>query len=259
MKYSINNSETIYYRADGLGQGPTIRSIFLADPTFPRRLDAQSVRLFLDGQSPPGRTVFTGISKREPAPPPPSLDHLKEKERLGLAILYNPEPASIQDLLQKQELNRIPAYSPSNGTFETTAPHILAALPDTVSAAEAPLDSTLPVTATLAARAMKRNGIDHALIIHPASIPHSLTQSIFNSMGLSTQSIPITAKQDNPLHIDLSLYLEPNTIHKLAATLNLPLDLSTPRRQTIWATLHLLHTQMTGPLLKERKKTKQNS
>ena len=42
MTYSINNKETICYRRDGLGQGPTIRSIFLADPTFPRRLDAEA-------------------------------------------------------------------------------------------------------------------------------------------------------------------------------------------------------------------------
>jgi hypothetical protein len=252
MKYSINSNETKYYRADGLGQGPTIRSIFLADPAFPRRLDAQSVRLFLDDQLPPGKTVFTGISKHEPDPPDGSLP--KEKERLGLAILYNPEPSPIQDFIQKKELSHLPIYSPSSGTFETAAPHILAALPDTVAAAEAPLDSLLPVTATLAARAMKRGGLDHAVAIHPASISPALTAAIFHAIGLSCQSIPISAKQDDPPNIDLSLYLQSNAIQELAATLNLPLDLSTPRQQIIWTTLHLLHTQMTGPLLKERKK-----
>ena len=262
MKCSTNNRTDIFYRTDGLGHGPTIRSIFLADPTFPRRLDVESVRFLLQSRLPPGRTFFTGITKHEAAPPAGSLTNLRQtllqsaerEERLGLVILYHPVPSPIQTLLQKEELQNIPVYSPANGKIDTSDPQLLAALPDTVAAMEEPFDSMLPVMATLAARAMKRDGIDHAVVIHPASISPSNAAAIFHSMGLSSQSICPTADQNIQAQIDLSLYLETNIIPELAATLNLPLDLSSPRRPIIWTTLSLLHTQMTGHLLKERKK-----
>lgn len=262
MKCATNNRTDKFYRNDGLGHGPTIRSIFLADPAFPRRLDVESVQFLLQSRLPPGRTFFTGITKHESAPPASSLTNLRQtilqlaesEERLGLAILYHPIPSPIQTLLQKEELQNIPVYTPANGKIDTSDPQLLAALPDTVAAMEEPFDSMLPVMTTLAARAMKRDGIDHAVAIHPVSISPSRAAAIFHSMGLSSQSICPTAEQDIQAQIDLSLYLETNIIRELAATLKIPLDLSSPRRPIIWATLFLLHNQMTGRLLKERKK-----
>ena len=144
---------------------------------------------------------------------------------------------------------------PTLKRIDSSETRLIAAFPDTVSAVEAPFDSLLPVATMLLARAMKRDGIDRVIaILSPETSPCST--AIFHSMGLSVQSYCPATKLEPEPHIDLSCYLQPHSLKRLATELNLLPDLSTPRRQIIWATLHLLHPQMTGPLLKDRKKLK---
>ncbi len=277
MIFTITNKQTIYYRIDGLGQGPTIRSLFMADPSFPRRLDAESIRQFMLDSLQPGRTFFEGIARHEPDPPLESIEdaiaaisrHTIQDDRLGIALLLNSVSAPDLSWLQKDELKNIPVFAPSTiaNLQSQNAPNLtivdsnetrfIAALPDTISAVEAPIDTLLPVTATLVARAMKQAGIDRAIAIHEPNIDRAYIAAVFRSIGLQARSLCRDATTETEPFIDLSCYERPQLFRQLASELELPLNLSTPRQHIIETTLCLLHTQMTGQLLKERRKIKE--